>query len=129
MVMIENTTELLVELREIKDQKDALNGQLSALHEREEAINKQLLGVHEASGLESLSGGGLSVHFDPHAMRAKYEPEQWAGIVAWAVATGRDYIVQRRLSDGKILDLVKEGVELPEGLTLEGYTKISVRRK
>lgn len=129
MTQTENTTELLAELRGIKDERDTLNQELSKLAERESRIERELLAFHEATGLSSLSGGGLSVSFDPDALRAKYDPDQWSGIVRWAVEHGHDYIVQRRLSDAKIVELAAGGTELPAGLTLESYTKLSIRRK
>jgi hypothetical protein len=120
---------LLTELRSIIDQREQLARQDKELSERRSAIERQLLDFHHSSGLDSLSGGGLGVGFDPTALRAKYEPEQWNNIAQWAVATHNEHIIQRRLSDAKIVELIDSGVELPAGLSVEQYVKISIRRK
>lgn len=131
MLTAEKTTPttLLAELRGVIDQREELAKQDRTLAQRKEQIERALLAYHNDTGLDSLSGAGLSVSFDGDAMRAAYDPEKWKDIVRWAVESGNDFIVQRRLTDAKVIDLVKNGVELPPGLTLENYTKLSVRRK
>lgn len=124
-----NISDLLAELRSVIDERERLSEQDSRLSKRKSAIEFELLGIHAATGLESLSGNGMGVTFKDDAMRARYAPEQWNAIAKWAAETGNMHIIQRRLSDAKIVDLVMEGVQLPEGLTLETYTSISTRRK
>jgi len=38
------------------------------------------------------------------------------------------YLIQRRLNDSKVLELVDNGVPLPDGLTIEGYDDLAFRR-
>lgn len=121
-------TALLAELRRVIDARELLAEEDRKLSERRQQIERELLAFHEMSGLEKVAGAGVTVSFDPEAVRCNYDPERWDGIVRWAVETGNLHVIQRRLTDGKILDLVREGTELPEGLTLAPYTKISVRR-
>lgn len=115
-------------LRQIKDDKERLAAEEKRLNEAEARIMAELLDYHAQSGVDSLKGGGVTVSFDDEAMRAKYDPEKWANIVKWAAETGNDHIVQRRLTDSRVVELVANGVALPDGLTLETYTKVSVRR-
>jgi hypothetical protein len=122
-------SELLAGLRSVIDEREELARQDKILSERKSRIERELMQFHESTGLESCSGAGMSVTFNDDAMRAKYDPEQWPGIVKWAVESGHDYIIQRRLTDAKILDLVANGVALPEGLTLEPFVKMNIRRK
>jgi hypothetical protein len=129
MIATRTMQNVLGELREVIDERERLATADRELSKRREALERELLAFHEDSGLDSLAGAGLSVSFDAAAMRAKYEPERWADIVRWAVTTGHDHIIQRRLTDAKVLDLIENGVELPPGLTVENYTKLSVRRK
>lgn len=124
-----NVQAVLAELREVIDERERLAQEDRTLAKRRERLEGELLSFHESSGLDSLSGAGLSVHFDSAAMRCKYEPDRWTEIVRWAVESGNDFIIQRRLTDTKVLDLVENGVELPPGLTLESYTKLGIRRK
>jgi hypothetical protein len=60
--------------------------------------------------------------------RAVYEPGLWSSIVKWAVDNNHEYIVQRRLTDAKIMSLIDQGVPLPEGLTVEPYDDLDIRR-
>jgi hypothetical protein len=121
--------ELLTELRDVIDQRERLSTQDSALSKRKSYLEHELLAVHESEGVDSVSGAGMTVSFDDAAMRVKYDPEKWAGICRWAIETGNDHIIQRRLTDAKVMDLIENGTALPEGLTVENYVKISTRRK
>lgn len=119
----------LADLRRVKDQREELGLADAKLAKQEAALKAQLLAFHESTGLLKLADHGLTVSFNPGAMRTCYDPEKWSDIVKWAASTGHDYIVQRRLTDAKVIALVEEGVALPEGLTLESYIDISIRRK
>jgi hypothetical protein len=120
---------VLAKLKTVRDLRSRLSDADALLGTVNQGLEKKLLDYHESSGLESLSGGGLSVSFDDSAMRAKYEPDKWPQLLAWAAQTGNEHIIQRRLTDSRVLDLVKSGVALPEGLGLESYVKISIRKK
>jgi uncharacterized protein YlxW (UPF0749 family) len=129
MSVIEETsiTETLSKLRQVRDQIDQANAALSSLKQQEQHLERKLEDYHQQTGLDSVKGGGLTVSFAP-AFRATYTPELWPEIVKWAVASGNGHIVQRRLTDAKVIELVDNGVALPEGLSLESYTKMSIRR-
>jgi uncharacterized protein YigA (DUF484 family) len=124
-----NVTDVLAELRAVIDQREELAKQDRELAQRRSELERQLMQFHEHTGLENCAGAGLTVRFNPAAMRCRYEPDRWQSIVRWAVETGNDHIIQRRTSDAKVIELVQHGVALPEGLTLESYTDISIRRK
>jgi hypothetical protein len=126
---IPNITDVLAELRSVIDQREELSKQDRELSHRRTELERQLMGFHEQTGLENCAGAGLTVRFNPAAMRCRYEPERWNEILKWAVDTGNLHIIQRRTSDTKVIELVTNGVALPEGLTLETYTDISIRRK
>ncbi len=124
-----NTETLLSELRSIKDRGDELAEEQKKLSERRQQIEYALMDFHKTTGLASFSGAGISVFFDDEAMRATYDPEKWNEVCEWAVKTGNQHIIQRRLTDSKVLDLIDAGVALPAGLGVESYVKISIRRK
>jgi hypothetical protein len=121
-------TDTLAELRQVIDAREELARQDKELSARKQALEKQLMAFHDATGLETCAGAGLTCRFDPSAMRCRYEPERWESIVKWAVETGNVHVIQRRTSDAKVIELVENGTPLPEGLTLESYTNLSVRR-
>ncbi len=81
----------------------------------------------EEMGIESVAQDGVSLTIRKK-FRAKYEPEMWSDIVKWAASSGLDYVVQRRLNDAKIMELVDNGVPLPQGLTVESYNDLAFRR-
>jgi hypothetical protein len=121
--------DVLENLRAVIDLRERLAALDRDLSARKQTLELALIQHHESSGVDSLSGGGVSVSFDDHAMRARYDPDRWEDIVRWAVATNNLHCIQRRLTDSRIEDLIAEGVALPDGLTLETYTRIAVRRK
>jgi hypothetical protein len=47
----------------------------------------------------------------------------------WAVDTGNTHIFHRRLTDAKVIDLCNSGTALPEGLTLESFVNMNIRRR
>lgn len=78
-------------------------------------------------GIESAAEDGVSISVKTK-WRARYNPELWADIVQWAAANGVAYIVQRRMNDAKIMELVDNGIALPEGLSVESYQDLAFRR-
>lgn len=125
--MTTNVTDILSDLRATIDEIEESNAALRVLQERKAELEGSLLRMHETTGLEKLTGGGMSVSFG-QKFRARYDPERYAGVLRWAVDTGNEHIIQRRFTDSKVEELVMNGVALPEGLTLEAYAAISTRR-
>lgn len=107
--------------------KDAVDEQAKQLSGEIEHCKAEIKRFHERTRLDKFAIPGLSASAK-EKFRARYDPERWASILAWATATGNDHIVQRRLTDAKVVDLIDSGVELPEGLTVETYVDVSVRR-
>lgn len=123
-----NVQSLLAELHQLSGHIDELNAELARCNKRWAVIEQSLLDFSNANGIDSFRGAGITVSFDTSAFRATYAPERWVDVVRWAVASGNEHIVQRRLTDKKVIDLVDAGIALPEGLNLEQFTKISVKR-
>lgn len=120
--------DLLADLRRIRDEKDRLNEQLSALNKQEDALKAKLLSYHEASGLDRVANDQLTVSFK-ESIRGKVDPERWKEFFAWAVATGNTHVCYRQISSTKLAELAQNGEALPEGVTLETYTDVNIRRK
>ena len=114
-------------LRAVFDEKDRVAQRDAELSKMKAELEGELRRFHETSGLDQFRGAGLTISVS-EKLRATYEPEQWANIAKWAVDTGHEYIIQRRLTDKKVLELIDNGVPLPDGLTVKGYTDISIRR-
>lgn len=120
--------ELLDEYAELRGQVSDLEAQKRIFSGRMKEIERILVNHAEATGCSKFGNGKVSCTIDAEAMRAAYDPELWPEVVKWAVATGNDHIIQRRLSDAKVLELIDNDVPLPDGLRLEPYTKVSIRR-
>lgn len=127
--MDETPDELLTRLRNVMDEQDTTNQRLSELRAERDAIEAKLLDLHKTTKLTTFANDVLTVNVAPNTIRVGYEPEQWESIVKFFVDAGRIDVVQRRLSESKVLELLDSGAELPPGLKFDGYTKISVRRK
>lgn len=126
-----DVSECIARKKQLHDKKDILNQEMSALNSElddiDTALKAELYRMKERGLDPKLSGHGISI-FLSDKTRATYDPAQWENIVRWAVETGKPWIVQRRLADKKIADMVDDGVELPPGLNVEHYTEISHRR-
>jgi hypothetical protein len=118
---------LLAELRRVIDAREELARQDGELSKQKQDIERRLLEFHETSGLDKLTGSGMSITFSED-LRPRVDPEKWVDIWKWAVANGQTQILYKQLGAAKVKELAESGTPLPEGVTLEGYTKINTRR-
>lgn len=123
--------DLLDEYKCLLDRKDELNAQVSTVVKSIDDIEHRIRSAMEVAGQtndgDKVSAAGITVTMR-QKWRAKYAPEHWSDVVRWAVEQGFDHIVQRRLSDAKVMELVDNGVTLPKGLNVEQYTDLDFRR-
>ena len=119
---------LMAECRAIIDKLEALGEQEQPLRQRKSEIELELLRFSESSGLQSFSSSGLSCNIQEKT-RATYAPDKWNEILAWAVQHGAETAIQRRLSDARIVEIATSGTPLPEGIKLEPYSYVALRRK
>ena len=118
----------LDELRDVLDTIDEINASLSGLKKQKDRLEYELKKSSEETGITSFSSDRLSVSVKEE-MVVGYDPAYWNELVEWAVRTGNQHVIQRRVSTRPILELIDNGVELPIGVRLEPVTKINVRRK
>ena len=119
--------ELLTDLRAVVDERETLSTRDGELSKLKAEIEYALQCKAKEQGVPGFKSDAGSITFVDD-LRAKYDPERWDAIVEWAVSSGNHFIFQRRLTDVKVKALVVEGVALPDGLSLESYTKTSFRR-
>lgn len=120
--------ELLDRCRDVRDARDQIKQADSVLGGIEDEIEVHVLRIAEAQEVDALSGRRMSCTVRDD-QRARYDPEKWDAILQWAIQNGHGYIFHRRMADAKVEQLAIDGVEFPDGLTLEPYKKISFRRK
>ena len=119
--------ELLADFRKAQDHKDDCDAQLKRAREACDVLELRIRLAMEAAGMDKTSAAGITASV-VEKWRAKYEPAKWGDLVRWAAANGYDYLIQRRLTDSKVMELVDNGVELPEGLSVESYKDLTFRR-
>lgn len=122
-----NAGSMAARFKELQDRKDELQAQLKEVNKDIEEAEHQIGEYMAAESLDKLSANGITLYYKDKA-RARYEPEKWGELVAWAVRVGRTDLVQRRLSDAKVLELMDSGQEMPDGLTVEFYKSLEFRR-
>jgi len=123
--------DLLAAFKTEKDWQDELLAKLAQSKSKTTEIESKIMAAMKDAGLDGdgakVSHGGLTVTLR-HKFRAAYDPEKWSGVVKWAAETGREYIIQRRLSDKPVVELMDNGVALPDGLTVTSYEDLDFRR-
>jgi len=119
----------LEEWCEVRGAIDDLNARLKVLSKDRIHLEKRILEYSEETELTKFGNDAVTVSVNNDALRAKYNPETWPEIIKWAVETSNDHIIQRRLTDAKVVELFNAGTEFPDGLSLEQYAKLSIRRK
>lgn len=119
--------ELLSAFRQAQDHKDECDAALKRARESCDALASKIKAAMEEHGTEKISAGGVTASIVTK-WRARYDPAAWSDLVKWAAANGYDYLIQRRLTDSKVMELVDNGVELPSSLTVESYKDINFRR-
>jgi len=123
--------DLLAERRAIGDQIDEVNEVLSKLSEAKSNVERRIMDAMNAAGMEEdgakVSANGITATMQ-HKWRARYSPDLWPAIIQWAGENGHADIVQRRLTDSKIVELFDSGAAFPEGLTMEPYRQLAFRR-
>lgn len=123
--------DLLDSFRAEKDKQDELNAQLAASRKLSEELEHAIMDAMKNSGLDAdgskVSHNGMTVTLR-HKFRAAYDPEKWPSILQWAVATHNEHVIQRRLSDKPVLELMDNGDALPDGLTVTTYDDLDFRR-
>jgi len=122
-----NIGELLAAFRTAQDHKDDCDAALKRARETCDVLELKIRLAMESQGTEKTSAHGVTASIVTK-WRAKYTPEKWGDLVKWAAANGYDYLIQRRLTDTKVMELVDKGVALPEGLSVESYKDINFRR-
>lgn len=126
-----NLDELLQALRNEKDWQDELNGNLAKSKAKADMIEAEIVAKMKEAGLDNdgakVSANGMTVTLR-HKFRAAYDPAKWSQVVKWAVDTGHEYIIQRRLSDKPVLELMDNGTPLPDGLSVTSYEDLDFRR-
>lgn len=124
-------TELLSSYRSIKDQSDELAAQKTGLEKQMDGLERRILAAMTDAGLTaegSLVRGGGCTAARRIKWRAKIGEGQWDAFLQWATENERGYLVQKRVTDTKVMELVDAGIELPDFLSVESFEMLDIRR-
>jgi len=119
--------EICARHKSLIDAKDELNAKLKAINEQIDASESEAREYLTAQGLDKVSGAGITL-YTREKWRAKYDPELWGQLVKWAASSGRTDLIQRRLSDAKVMEYIDSGATVPEGLSVESFIALEFRR-
>lgn len=130
-IRMANIADLLADKRRVRDELDTVNQKLATLREADTALDRQIMDAMTEAGLTEagakVSGSGMTVT-RTNKWRAIYKPEKWADFFKWCAVNNYDYLIHRRMSDAKIMELVDAGVALPDGVTVESFPELNCRR-
>jgi len=120
--------DLIRKLREVKDKRDELRAQDKPLAAQEDELEGAILRMLKDSGQSTGKVAGVGTATATDGWNVKYDPDKWSEIQKWAVESGNGHIFTRGLSSTRVMELVDSGVALPEGMSVEGFRKLSFRR-
>jgi hypothetical protein len=118
---------VIKQYNKLSNRYDRDKAKLTKLYHELDDLEQIILAYGKKNKMEKFSIDGVSATI-ADSFRAKYDPAQWAGIVKWASDNGYLDIIQRRLTDTRLLALQDAGVAFPPGLSLESFKKLSIRR-
>lgn len=126
---METTTfgDMMGRYAELDQQIADLDAQATALRGERETAKQAIMEYLREQGQDKATACGLTASVLTKD-RAKYDPAEWPNIVKWAVETGNDHIIQRRMTDAKVVELVRNGVALPWGLGVESYKEVRITK-
>lgn len=119
--------DLIAKYSAVDAELDAIEEQAKQLRIKRESVKLAIKITLDLGGVDKASAHGITVSIR-EKWRAKYTPELWPGVVEWAITHGHSHIVQRRLTDAAVMELVDNGVILPDGLSVESFKDLDVRR-
>lgn len=121
------TGEILARFRQLSDELDKVKAHEKRLNAEWDELEKAIAEESERQGVPSFSANGVRVKVEP-AYRVSYDPSRWGELLGWAANTGNLAVIQRRIGEKAVLDLIDAGQGTPPGVELSTYTKVSVTR-
>ena len=122
---------LFAEYRAALDAESEANAAKSRAAKAVEEIEYRIRDLFEKTGRwekgVSAKASGVTVSVVEKA-RATYDPAKWPDVFKWAAANDLTFLIQRRLSDKAVAELVENGKALPEGLGIEYIKQLAFRR-
>lgn len=121
-----NIGELCDAYRSILGELDECRAQEKQLNSRKSELQSEVLRRCDAESIDKLAGDGitLTVREKPFV---KIEGD-WDQIVKALAESGHSYLIQRRVSAGKLQEEMDSGLRLPDGVSIETVREVGHRR-
>lgn len=120
----------LAEMRRLLDEKERHNAELSEINKAIAKIENRISDYCEKVGVDQIKVDGVLSVSVKKTLRIGYDKDRWDSLVEWAAATGNHHIVQRRISERPVKELMDTlGDNFPAHLfTYDEYNKVSHKR-
>jgi hypothetical protein len=120
----------LANLRSLIDEKERLAAEQKTIQKRIDAAQYRLSDYCESIGVDQLKVDGVLSFSVSKDLRVVYDKDRWDELVAWAASTGNSHIVQRRISERPVKELMETlAGDFPAHLfKFDEYNKVSTRR-
>lgn len=120
-----NAEQITTRYTELLARKDRLNAELKDVEEELRELQTAFLHWAEEQGVDQVKGDGitLSIRKQPTA-----QITDWAAACRWAVETGNEHIIQRRLKAGELQELAINDTPIPDCILLGEVERVAHRR-
>lgn len=118
--------ELCDAYREVLSELDEHRAAEKQLNSRKSELQFEVLRRCDSESIDKLSGSGITL-----SVREKPVVKingDWDEIVKALTESGHSYLIQRRVSAGKLQEEMDNGLRLPEGVSIEIIREIGHRR-
>lgn len=123
-----NINDILTEWREVKKKRETLAQEENPLKTRQVELEQAIVRYGELHGLTKFGDDHVTVSLKEKPVFKRLGP--WAEFVEWAVKHNSTHVIQRRITDEQIAELVISGQGPPDEIgTIETFTKATIRRK
>jgi len=121
--------ERLADYKVLLQEIDETTSKLNALKMEKAEQQDELMDVLGELGLEELRGDGITIKLVDKLYARIDASADWDSIQTALIDQDFGYLVQKRVSAGKLEDAINAGLRLPDGLDLDSVKTVSHYRK
>ena len=118
--------ELCDAYREVLTELDEHRATEKQLNSRKAELQAEVMRRCDSESIDKLSGNGITLSIREKPV-VKISGD-WDEIVKALTESGHSYLIQRRVSAGKLQEEMDNGLRLPEGVSIETIREVGHRR-
>lgn len=120
-----NNKEILVKLKKVSDRKDEIKAEEKTLNAEKEYLTGLLIPMMRAEGIDKFSTKGVgTASIKPKVV---YPVKDWDKVHKFIVENDEPSLLQKRISESKMAELLEGGIEVP-GVERIEIDKLNFRR-